>query len=363
MNDSPTVTVVAEAGVNHNGRLDLALALVDAAADAGADVVKFQTFRTDQMTTRAASKADYQLSNTGVVESQLEMLKALELDDAAHRRLLAHCRARGIEFLSTPFDHQSLGLLVEGLGLKRIKVGSGELTNAPLLLAIARSRRDTILSTGMATMDEIAEALGVLAFGYTGSGEPGRTRFEAAFESKAGQDALRAKVMLLHCTSDYPAADDEINLRAMDALAGRFGLPVGFSDHSIGIAVPIAAAARGATVIEKHLTLDRAMPGPDHVASIEPAEFKTMVEAIRQVERALGPGGKVPTPSELKTRPIARKSIVARVAIPRGELFTAENLTVKRPGTGLSPARLWDLIGCPASIDYAADDLIDESVK
>jgi N-acetylneuraminate synthase len=363
MSDPPAVTVIAEAGVNHNGRLDVALALVDAAADAGADVVKFQTFRTDQMTTRAASKADYQLRNTGVVESQLDMLKALELDDAAHHRLLAHCRARGIEFLSTPFDLQSLALLVKGLGLKRIKVGSGDLTNAPLLLAIARFGCAVILSTGMATVDEIAEALGVLAFGYSEDREPARTRFKAAFDSPAGKDALRDKVVLLHCTSDYPAADDEINLRAMDTLAERFQLPVGFSDHSVGIAVPIASVANGATVIEKHLTLDRKMPGPDHVASIEPAEFKTMVAGVRQVERALGARGKVPTPSELKTRPIARKSIVARVAIRRGELFTAENLAVKRPGTGLSPARLWDLIGCPASIDYAADDLIDESVQ
>jgi N-acetylneuraminate synthase len=356
------VTVIAEAGVNHNGRLDVALALVDAAAAAGADVVKFQTFRADQMTTRAASKADYQVRNTGGVESQLDMLKALELDDAAHRRLLAHCHDRRIEFLSTPFDHQSLALLVEGLDLKRIKVGSGELTNAPLLLAIARCGRNVILSTGMATMDEIAEALGVLAFGYVGSGKPGRTQFKLALDGEAGQDALRARVILLHCTSDYPAADDQINLRAMDALAERFGLPVGFSDHSVGIAVSIAAAARGATVIEKHLTLDRTMPGPDHVASIEPTDFKTMVAAIRQVERALGSGGKIPTRSELKTRPIARKSIVARVPIERGGLFTVENLAVKRPGTGLSPARLWDLVGRRASAAYGADDLINEDL-
>jgi 2,4-diacetamido-2,4,6-trideoxy-beta-L-gulose transferase len=357
------VTIIAEAGVNHNGRLDLALALVDAAVDAGADVVKFQTFRADQLATASARKADYQVRNTGAGESQLDMLKTLELDDAAHRRLLAHCAARGIEFLSTPFDHQSLALLVEGLGLKRIKIGSGDLTNAPLLLAIARHGRDVILSTGMATMDEITEALGVLAFGYAGSGSPGKTQFKAAYDGRAGKDALRAKAVLLHCTSDYPAPDDEINLRAMDALAAGFGLPVGFSDHSVGISVPIAAVARGATVIEKHLTLDRSMPGPDHVASIEPAEFKAMVAGIRQVERALGAGGKTPTPSELKTRPIARKSLVARVPIRRGKPFTAENLSVKRPGTGLSPARFWDLVGRPASFDYAVDDLIKEGIE
>jgi N-acetylneuraminate synthase len=357
------VTVIAEAGVNHNGCLDTALALVDAAADAGADVVKFQTFRAGELATRAAAQADYQIRNTAKVESQLDMLKALELDDAAHRKLLSHCRQRGIEFLSTPFDHQSLALLVEGLGLRRIKVGSGDLTNAPLLLAIARNNCDVILSTGMATLDEIEEALGVLALGYAVGGAPGRTPFKAAYNCKAGKDALRRKVVVLHCTSDYPAADDEINLRAMDALAERFGLPVGFSDHSAGIAVPIAAVARAASVIEKHLTLDRAMPGPDHLASIEPAEFEAMVAGIRQVERALGPGGKAPTLSELKTRPIARKSIVARAPIGEGELFTAENLAVKRPGTGLSPALLWDLIGRRASAAYGADDLIREQLE
>jgi N-acetylneuraminate synthase len=357
------VTLIAEAGVNHNGCLDTALALVDAAADAGADVVKFQTFRAGELATREAVQADYQIRNTARIESQLDMLKALELDDAAHRKLLSHCCHRGIAFLSTPFDHQSLALLVEGLGLGRIKVGSGDLTNAPLLLAIARHDCDVILSTGMATLDEIEEALGVLALGYAVDGEPGCTPFKAAYSCTAGKDALRRKVVLLHCTSDYPAADEEINLRAMDTLADRFGLPVGFSDHSVGIAVAIAAVARGASVIEKHLTLDCAMPGPDHRASIEPAEFKAMVAGIRQVERALGPGGKAPTRSELKTRPIARKSIVARAPIGKGELFTVENLAVKRPGTGLSPALLWDLIGRRASATYGADDLIREELE
>jgi N-acetylneuraminate synthase len=354
------VTVIAEAGVNHNGRLDTALALVDAAADSGADVVKFQTFRAGELATREAVQADYQIRNTAKVESQLEMLKALELDDAAHRKLLAHCGERGIAFLSTPFDHQSLALLTDGLGLKRIKVGSGDLTNAPLLLAIARRNCDVILSTGMATLEEVEEALGVLALGYAGNGEPGRTPFKAAFAQ--GKDALAAKVVLLHCTSDYPAADDEINLRAMDALAERFGLAVGFSDHSVGIAVAIAAVARGAAVIEKHLTLDRAMSGPDHLASIEPRKFKNMVAGIRQVERALGPGGKAPTRSELKTRPIARKSIVARAPIREGDLFTVDNLAVKRPGTGLSPTLFWDLIGRRASAAYGADELIREDL-
>lgn len=354
------VTVIAEAGVNHNGKLDIALALVDAAADAGADVVKFQTFRADQLVTPSAGKADYQIRNTGEANSQLEMLKALELDEAAHRRLIAHCAARGVAFLSTPFDFLSLGLLTDGLGLKQLKVGSGDLTNAPILLEMARRGSAVILSTGMATMDEIAELLGVLAFGYAGGKEPGRAAFRAALASAEGKAALASSVTLLHCTSDYPATPDEINLKAMDTLAQAFGLPVGFSDHSEGIAIAIAAVGRGAVMIEKHLTLDRSMPGPDHVASIEPGDFKAMVSGIRLVERALGDGRKVPMPSELKTIPVARKSLVARGQIRRGECFSPDTLTVKRPGTGVSPVLYWEYIGRAATRDYQAEDVISE---
>jgi N-acetylneuraminate synthase len=360
MADVPHVTVIAEAGVNHNGKLDLALALVDAGADAGADVVKFQTFRANQLTTASAKQADYQTRNTGVESSQLDMLKALELDDDAHTRLLAHCRERGVAFLSTPFDHLSLHLLVDGLGLTLLKVGSGDLTNAPLLHAMAQRQCAIILSTGMATMDEIEDALGVLAFGYTTQGEPKLADFRKAFASTAGKAAIGDKVTLLHCTSDYPALDNEINLKAMDMLAEAFELPVGFSDHSQGIAVPLAAVARGAVVIEKHLTLDRNLPGPDHVASIEPKEFTAMVAGIRQIERALGDGRKVPMPSELKTIPVARKSLVARVPIRRGERFSRDNLCVKRPGNGLAASLYWDMIGQNAARDFAADELIDE---
>lgn len=355
------VTVIAEAGVNHNGRLDLALALVDAAADAGADVVKFQTFRADQLVTRSARMADYQIRNTGEA-SQFEMLKALELDGAAHRQLIAHCGKRGVAFLSTPFDSLSLGLLTEELGMKRLKVGSGDLTNAPILLEMARRDSAVILSTGMATIDEIAESLGVLAFGYIGGKEPSRPGFRAAFASAEGQAALLRNVTLLHCTSDYPATPDEINLKAMDTLAQTFNLPVGFSDHSEGIAIAIAAVGRGAVMIEKHLTLDRSMPGPDHRASIEPADFKALVSAVRLVERALGNGRKVPMPSELKTIPVARKSIVARAAIQRGEKFVAATLTVKRPGHGLAPILYWELLGRPASRDYEAEEVIAETI-
>jgi N-acetylneuraminate synthase len=352
------VTVIAEAGVNHNGRLDLALALVDAAADAKADAVKFQTFRASELVTPDAPQAEYQARNTGRGSTQYEMLKGLELDDNAHRVLIERCRERGIEFLSTPFDFLSLQLLVDGLGLSRLKIGSGDLTNAPLLLAVARTGRNVILSTGMAVLEEIDEALGVLAFGYVGEGQPSRSAFQSAFKSRDGQEALRSKVVLLQCTSDYPAPDDEINLRAIDTLAGRYGLPVGLSDHSVGTSVAVAAVARGATMIEKHLTLDRTMTGPDHAASIEPQELKTMVAGIRQVERALGDGVKAPAASELKTIPVARKSIVARTRIRRGEPLTIDNLSVKRPGTGLAPIQLWDVIGQAASADYAADDLI-----
>jgi N-acetylneuraminate synthase len=354
------VTIIAEAGVNHNGRLDLALGLVDAAADAGADVVKFQTFRADQLVTPSAGKAEYQIRNTGDSGSQFDMLKALELDEAAHRQLIAHCAKRGVMFLSTPFDFVSLGLLADGLGLKRLKVGSGDLTNAPILLEMARRGCAVILSTGMATMDEIAESLGVLAFGYTGGAEPGRPAFRAALESAEGKAALQRNVTLLHCTSDYPAIADEINLKAMDMLAQAFNLPVGFSDHSEGIAIAIAAVGRGAMMIEKHMTLDRGMPGPDHIASIEPDDFKAMVSGIRLTERALGDGRKVPMPSELKTIPIARKSLVARRQIRRGERFSVDTLTVKRPGTGLSPVLYWDYIGRVATRDYQAEDVISE---
>lgn len=356
------VTVIAEAGVNHNGRLDLALALVDAAADAGADIVKFQTFRADQLVTPSASKADYQIRNTGEANSQLEMLKALELDEAAHRRLIAHCQTRGVAFLSTPFDFVSLDLLTNHLGLKQLKVGSGDLTNAPILLEMGRRGAAVILSTGMANMDEIAESLGVLAYGYLGGNQPARAAFRAAFASAEGQAALRSNVTLLHCTSDYPAVPEEINLKAVDTLAQAFKLPVGFSDHSEGIAIAIAAVGRGAVMIEKHLTLDRSMAGPDHVASIEPGDFKAMVSGIRLVERALGDGRKVPMPSELKTMPIARKSLVARAPIKRGERFSADTLTVKRPGSGMSPVLYWEYIGRPATRDYQAEDVISEPV-
>jgi N-acetylneuraminate synthase len=358
--DVAHVTIIAEAGVNHNGDVDLALRLIDAAADAGADMVKFQTFKTTKAVTASAKRAEYQVRNTGLDDGQIAMLQALELDEAAHRHLIARCKARGLAFLSTPFDDESTDLLTLTLGLQLVKVGSGELTNGPHLLRLARRGLDVILSTGMATLAEVEEALGVLSFGYTGDGDPGAAAFAAALASPAGRAALTQRVTLLHCTSNYPAPTAEINLAVMDTFRARFPLRVGFSDHSDGIAVPIAAVGRGALMIEKHLTLDRGLPGPDHVASIEPPVFAEMVRAIREVELAIGAPEKRPTPSEFKTMAVARKSLVAARAIQAGEAFSPENLAAKRPGDGMAPNLLWELLGRPASRAYARDELIAE---
>jgi N-acetylneuraminate synthase len=352
--------IIAEAGVNHNGSLDLAEKLVDAAAAAGADAVKFQTFRAQDLLTVAAPKAAYQKQTTGERESQFQMIKALELDHAAHLRLREHCQKCGIAFLSTPFDLPSLAFLAGEMRLPRIKLASGEITNAPLLWQTARSGIPAILSTGMSTLGEVEDALSVLAFGYTQThAAPNLAAFRRAFASPEGQAALREKVALLHCTTEYPAPFDSVNLRAMDTLRDAFGLAVGYSDHTPGIAVPVAAVARGATVIEKHLTLDKNLPGPDHRASLEPDEFAAMVAAIRQVEAALGAPGKYPADCEWGNREIARKSLVALAPLRQGELFTPNSLGVKRPGGGVSPLRYWDYLGRPASRDYRADEMIE----
>jgi len=355
------VRVIAEAGVNHNGSLDRALALVDAAAEAGADVVKFQTFRAADVVRPGAPKAAYQARSTGAAESQLGMLRELELDVSAHRRLVERCAERRIGFLSTPFDAASLALLVEELHLDTLKLPSGELTNGPLLLAAARSGCRILLSTGMAYLGEVEEALRVLAFGYVGSGEtPSRQALEDASLSGPGRQAVAERVTLLHCTTEYPAAFDGVNLRAMDTLREAFGVAVGLSDHTCGIAVALAAAARGASVVEKHFTLDRRLPGPDHQASLEPGELHAMVEGIRAVEQALGDAVKRPVAGELANRTVTRKSLVAARAIRQGERFSADNLTAKRPADGCSPMAYWDLLDRTASRQYDADATIDE---
>lgn len=354
------VFFIAEAGVNHNGSLDLALALIDAAAEAGADAVKFQTFVPEALVSRHAPMADYQKANTGVNEAQLAMLQRLALSHADHHVLMQHCWNRHIQFLSSPFDVRSVDFLIRELKLPRLKLGSGELTNAPLLLHCARSHVPLILSTGMSTLPEIETALGVLAFGYAEpeTVKPTLAAFRQAFASTHGRTALREKVTLLHCVTEYPCPVDDVNLRAMDTLRETFGLPVGYSDHTTGYTIALAAVARGARVIEKHFTLDRSMPGPDHAASLEPDELHALVDAIRTIERALGNGTKRPAPSELKNIPIARKSLVAAQAIRKGELFTIENLTTKRPATGRSPLDYWELLGKVAERDYAIDEVI-----
>lgn len=354
--------IIAEAGVNHNGQEALAFDLVTAAHKAGADIVKFQTFKAKNLVTEDAQQAAYQVVNTQKRESQMSMLSRLELPYDSHYELVKYCESLGIEFLSTAFDLESLDFLVNDLGLTRLKIPSGELTNAPLVLAHARSGCELIVSTGMATLSEIETALGVIAFGFTvdANTEPSIVEFQQAYASELGQKALKEKVTILHCTTEYPAPMEEINLKAMDNLGKAFDLSAGYSDHSEGITIPIAAVARGACLIEKHFTLDKDMEGPDHKASLEPQELGAMVTAIRQVETALGTSVKTPSISEIKNKAVVRKSLVAASDIEEGEELTESNLAIKRPGTGLSPYRYWELIGSKANKGYKAGELIIE---
>ncbi len=309
------VFIIAEAGVNHNGKLELALELVEAAARCGADAVKFQTFRAEELVTATSPKAGYQLETTDAEQSQLAMLQELELDEAAHRTVLAACEKAGITFLSTPFDHPSARLLAS-LGVPAFKLGSGELTDLPLLSLVASFGKPMLVSTGMSWLGEVEAAV------------------------KACHDCPLA---LLHCVSNYPADPGDANLRAMDTLSAAFGVPVGFSDHTLGWDIAVAAVARGACVLEKHLTLDKAMPGPDHRASLDPADFLALVQSVRRVEAALGDGVKRPRAKEENTRQIARKSLVALRAIAAGEMFDETNVGVRRPGTGLPPSQ-WSMV-------------------
>lgn len=354
--------IIAEAGVNHNGDPELARRLVASAHAAGANVVKFQTFKAKNLVTEHAVQADYQKKNTGKEESQFDMLQRLELSHELHYELVDYCKQLGIEFLSTAFDDESLDFLVNDLGLRRLKLPSGEITNAPLVLKHAQTGCDLIVSTGMATMAEIESVLGIIAFGYL---NPKATKveqkdFEAAYASDSGQKILREKVTVLHCTTEYPAPMDEINLKAMDTIAETFKLKVGYSDHTKGITVPIAAVAKGAGVIEKHFTLDRNLEGPDHKASLEPGELADMVSAIRNVEKALGDGIKRPTVSEVQNKSIARKSLVAAQPIKKGQVIKAEDIAVKRPGGGRSPYDYWQVIGEQSQQNYQPGDLLFE---
>jgi N,N'-diacetyllegionaminate synthase len=327
------VFIAAEAGVNHNGDPALARRLVDAAAECGADAVKFQTFRVDALVSRSAPKAGYQVETTGAGESQRDMLAGLELSLEVLAELKDRATRHGLIFFSAPFDEESADVL-DALAVALFKVPSGEITNLPLLRHVAAKGRPIILSTGMADLEEVGQAVAAIR----AAGDP--------------------PLAVLHCLSAYPAPVGEVNLRAMDSLASRFGCPVGFSDHTLGIEIAVAAAARGAAIIEKHLTLDKTLPGPDHRASLDPAEFGAMVRAIRAVESALGDGVKRPMPSEADTRRVARKSLVAARALKAGERLAAGDLASKRPGTGISPAELPRVLGLPLARDIAADEVI-----
>ena len=328
--------IIAEAGVNHNGDINLAKELVARAAEAGADLVKFQTFITGKTISKQAPKAAYQKGSTDPGESQYDMVRKLELSREAHFILREECLRHGIGFFSTAFDTESYDLLAE-LGVERVKIPSGEITNLPLLRHMTQHRKPVILSTGMANLGDI----------------------EAALDAIEANGTPRSLITLLHCTTEYPAPFPDVNLRAMATLKAAFGTEVGYSDHTVGIEVAVAAVAMGATTIEKHFTLDRTMPGPDHQASLEPQQLKAMVSAIRNVEMALGDGIKRVSPSEAKNLPIARKSLVASRPIAAGETFSADNLTAKRPGTGISPMRWDDVIGKPAKRAFEAEDLIE----
>ena len=328
--------IIAEAGVNHNGDVVIARKLVDVAVEAGADAVKFQTFKAGKIVTAAAAKAIYQAENTGAAETQLEMLKKLELSEEAHKELISYCRDKGIIFLSTPFDHESIAML-DNLGMKIFKIPSGEITNLPYLREVGRLKKKIILSTGMADMEEIEDAINAL--------------------TKSG--VQKDDITVLHCNTEYPTPFQDVNLLAMLMIRDVFKVKVGYSDHTLGIETPIAAVALGATVIEKHFTIDKKMKGPDHKASLDPLELKAMVHAVRNIEKALGNGIKKPSRSEMKNIQVVRKSIVAAKDIKKGETFGEGNITVKRPAGGISPMKWDNILGKRAKRDFKEDELIE----
>lgn len=330
-----SVFIIAEAGVNHNGCPELAKKMIKEAKDAGADAVKFQTFRTEELLTKRAEKAEYQKITTGSGESQFDMIKRLELSSEDHKMLIKYAEECSIEFMSSPFDLPSIDALSE-LGMKTFKVPSGEIVNLPYLRKLASLRAKYIISTGMCNLGEVEQALDVF---YTSGIE-------------------KNDIILLHATTEYPAPFDEINLRAMVSMGEKLGVRYGYSDHTAGIEVSVAAAALGACVIEKHFTLDKNMEGPDHRASLEPSELRALVSAVRNIEKALGNGIKMPTPSEITNIKAARKSLTAKRDIKKGEIFTEDNLTAKRPGTGVSPMKWDDYIGRAAERDFSADEQI-----
>lgn len=330
------VFIIAEAGVNHNGSLDRAYRLVDAAKQAGANAVKFQTFKAKSLVTKTAKMAEYQIQNTGKNQGQYEMLKSLELSYQDHHKIVDYCKDKNIEFMSTAFDNEGLDFLNE-LGVKRFKIPSGEVTNLPYLIKMAKFKKEVILSTGMCFLEEVKTAL----------------------ETLLSNGLKKEQVTILHCCSEYPTQMKNMNLKAIETIRNEFQTNVGLSDHSLGIEAAIAATALGSTVIEKHFTLDKSLPGPDHLMSLDAIELLAMTKAIRNIELALGTGLKQPTDKELQTAKLVRKSIVAAKSIKKGELFTEGNLVAKRPGEGLTPMKWFDVIGKKASKDYQENDLID----
>jgi N,N'-diacetyllegionaminate synthase len=328
--------IIAEAGVNHNGSIEIAKKMIEVAKECGADAIKFQTFKAEKVISRYAPKAEYQKQTTGEPDSQLEMVKKLELSFDDFVALKEYCDKLNIMFLSTPFDFESIDFLND-LGLKIFKIPSGEITNLPYLEKIGKLGKNVILSTGMADLGEIEDALDILISCGT----------------------KKENITVLHCNTEYPTPYEDVNLLAMLTIKEAFKVKVGYSDHTLGIEIPIAAVALGASVIEKHFTLDKNMEGPDHKASLEPYELKAMIDAIRNIEKALGNGIKKPSKSELKSKDIVRKSIVARREIKKGEIFTEDNITVKRPGTGISPMRWYEVLGKVAPKDYKEDELIE----
>lgn len=328
--------IIAEAGVNHNGSIEIARQLINVAAEAGADFVKFQTFKVEALVTHTADKAEYQKELTGKNETQFDMIQKLELGGSVHEELILNCQQKGIQFLSSAFDHESIELLRQ-LNIPLYKIPSGEITNLPYLRHIGRIGKPVIMSTGMATLEEVRAALKIL------------------MESGAQKE----NIAVLHCNTEYPTPKEDVNLKAMLTMRDELGVTVGYSDHTLGIEIPIAAVAMGAAIIEKHLTLDRTMLGPDHRASLEPDEFRAMVQAIRNVEMAIGDGVKIPSPSEARNIPVVRKSIIAKKLIQKGEKFSEENLTTKRPGTGISPMEWDNILKKTAEKDYRPDELIE----
>ncbi|MEO0030547.1 MAG: hypothetical protein RIS94_305 [Pseudomonadota bacterium] len=354
--------VIAEAGVNHNGNSKIACELIRASAEAGADFVKFQIFKTDRLVTAAATQASYQQRNLGAPEGQGQsaMLRALELEDKAFFELKRECERNGVRFMATPFDIGSAMFQIDELGDDLIKVGSGDFDNLPLLVALGRRGVNVILSSGMSTLGDIEMALGAMAFGYLAGAQeaPSPAAFLDAYGAGEARAVLREKVTLLHCTTEYPAPWESLNLRAIPAMARAFGIDVGYSDHSAGSEAALAAYVLGATMLEKHVTLDRTMPGPDHKASMEPAELAAMIGQIRNLGKALGDGIKCAKPAEIANKAIARKAPVAARAIRAGEMLTEENVTLKRTMGGLPAIRFYDFLGRPSPRDFAADEAI-----